>query len=69
MSSQSSAFIELANQALDLAAGGERKSAIAALERVIAAQPNMVGARINLGALLCQTGEIDRAIDCLNLKR
>lgn len=65
MSSQSSAFIELANQALDLAAGGERKSAIAALESVIAAQPNMVGARINLGALLCQTGEIDRAIDCL----
>lgn len=65
MSSQSHASIELANQALDLATKGELESAIAALESVIASQPNMVGARINLGALLCRFGAIDRAIDCL----
>ena len=65
MSTQSSASIELANQALDLAAKGELESAIAALENVIAAQPDMVGARINLGALLCRFGAIERAIDCL----
>ena len=65
MSTQSSASIELANQALDLAAKGELESAIAALESVIASQPNMVGARINLGALLCRFGAIERAIDCL----
>jgi predicted O-linked N-acetylglucosamine transferase (SPINDLY family) len=65
MSTQSSASIELANQALDLAAKGELESAIAALENVIAAQPDMVGARINLGALLCRFGAIERAINCL----
>jgi tetratricopeptide (TPR) repeat protein len=65
MSSQSSASIELTNEALDLAAKGELASAIAGLESVIASQPNMVGARINLGALLCRFGAIERAIDCL----
>lgn len=65
MSSQSSASIELANQALDLAAKGELESAIAGLESVIVSQPNMVGARVNLGALLCRFGAIERAIDCL----
>ena len=65
MSSQRSTSIELANQALDLAAKGELEAAITAMESVIASQPNMVGARINLGALLCRFGAIDRAIDCL----
>lgn len=65
MSKQNRSSIDLANKALNLAAAGDLDSAIAALETVIASQPRMVGARINLGALLCRVGAFERAIDCL----
>jgi len=59
------AAVERANAALRLADSGQLGSAIEILQEVVASQPSMVGARVNLGALLDRAGQSETACEQL----